>query len=340
MKPIERLLDANANRAREAMRVMEDAARFLLDDASLSADLKRLRHDFAAAMSRLPNIEQTRNTPGDVGTTVSTPAEGDRRSVRDVAVAAGKRLSEALRSLEEYGKLVDPGWAAAIEKLRYRGYDLEQRLVAAIGPLHRRQWRLCVILTEELCTEHVAFDVAKDALEAGADCLQLREKSMEAGELLARAQGLAELVETHAACLIVNDRPDVASICGAHGVHLGQTDLPAAHVRRRFPQLIVGVSTHSLAEAKAADAAHVDYCGVGAIYATTTKQRKPSGLAYLTKFVERYPDMPHLAIGGITPDNIAEVVDAGARGVAVSSVVCGAKKPGAVVKKLLGAIGT
>ena len=93
-----------------------------------------------------------------------------------------------------------------------------------------------------------------------------------------------------------------------------------------------------MAEARRAVAAEADYCGVGAIFPTATKARTPSGLEYLRAFVARYPDKPHLAIGGITPDNIAQVVDAGARGVAVSSVVCGAKKPGAVVRRLLRSI--
>jgi len=218
MPRIERLLDANANRAREAVRVMEDAARFLLDDAPLARDLKTFRHDFADAMRRVPGVELSRDTPGDVGTAVTTEAERTRRSVHDVATAAGKRLSEALRCLEEFGKLTDPAWAASIEKLRYRGYELERRLVAALGAPHRRQWRLCVIVTESLCEDHAVLDVARAALDGGADCLQLREKSMDAGPLLDRAVALRELTDAAGATLIVNDRPDVASLAGAAGV--------------------------------------------------------------------------------------------------------------------------
>ncbi|MEO1236902.1 MAG: thiamine phosphate synthase, partial [Planctomycetota bacterium] len=169
MPAVARLIDANANRAREALRVMEDAARFLLNDADLSADLKTLRHDLAAALTTIPNLTANRDTPGDVGTTLTTPREHFRGSVADVAVAAGKRLSEALRSIEEFTKTLPLEKAAAasqVEQLRYRGYELERRLNAALRPTARRQWRLCVLLTESLCRLPWK-DVLDQVLDAG-----------------------------------------------------------------------------------------------------------------------------------------------------------------------------
>lgn len=333
MPSAKRLLDANANRAREAMRVMEDAARFLLDDPTLSRDLKRLRHDFAAAMKLLPGIEFHRDTPGDVGTAITTRSERHRNSVRDVAVAAGKRLSEALRSLEEFGKLLSPQFAATIERMRYRAYDLEKRLLLRLPVF--AGWRLCVILSENLCTHHRWLDVARAAIGGGADCLQLREKSLEAGELLNRAVMLTAIAGDRCD-VIVNDRPDIALISGAAGVHLGRGDLPIGGVRQFAGRdLIIGASTHNLMEARQSVGAGADYCGVGTIYPTMTKDRKPSGLQYLKNFIAQYPKMPHLAIGGITPANVAQVIEAGGRGVAVSSIVCAAKKPQAVVRQLL-----
>ena len=138
MPSVRRIIDANANRAREALRVMEEAARFLLNDEKLMRGLKELRHDFAQALSAIPGLEANRDTTGDVGTTVKTTAEQTRESVVDVVIAAGKRLSEALRAIEEYGKTLgdavgSAGFAASIEKLRYRGYVLGQKLTAALG---------------------------------------------------------------------------------------------------------------------------------------------------------------------------------------------------------------
>lgn len=338
MRQINRILDANANRSREALRVMEEAARFLLDDAPLTARLKQLRHDLAAALKKLPGagIELHRDTPGDVGTRLSTRSEKTRSSAAEVVIAAGKRLGESLRSLEEYGKLVDPAFAARIERIRYCGYTAEKLLHQRL-PAGGAQWRLCVIVTESLC-RLPWLKVAQAAVDAGADCIQLREKSLGDGQWLRRVEKLLKIAKPQAA-VIVNDRPDIAMIAGADGVHLGEFDLPPAEVRKLAGRrLIIGASTHNLTEARAAISAGVDYCGVGAIYPTATKQRTPSGLKYLRQFVKTFPGAPHLAIGGITPDTIRRVIAAGARGVAVSSVVCGSDRPDRVVRRLLGHI--
>src|SRR5262245_34337303 len=116
MSSIARIIDANANRGREALRVMEDAARFGLNDAKLTEQLKSLRHDLRAALDLLPPgiLEGNRDTPGDVGTDISTSAEMNRHTLLDVVVAAGKRLSESLRSIEECCKTLNGHLAAQI----------------------------------------------------------------------------------------------------------------------------------------------------------------------------------------------------------------------------------
>lgn len=344
MSDVYRILDANLNRAREAIRVMEEAARFLLDDKGLSKRLKGLRHGLGAAVKLLPDesrLLKMRETGGDVGTGISTVSEMKRGDVREVVVAGGKRLSEALRVLEEYGKVVSVGFAGKVERLRYEGYTLEQELVGKLPVVGGRQWKVCVIVSECLCEYHTWEDVCKAVLDAGADCIQLREKSLEDGEHLERVQNLMALSRGYekkgiGPSVIVNDRVDLAIAGKASGVHLGQGDLPVGVVREMMGGVgSVGLSTHNLKEAAGAKRVGVDYVGVGAMFATATKQRRPSGVGYLEKFVARYPELPHLAIGGITPENIDEVVRHGGKGVAVSSVVCGAKRPGTVVRKLL-----
>ena len=226
MPPVLRILDANANRAREALRVMEEAARFLLDDAELSAQLKTLRHGLAQALEPFPHLMHHRDTPGDVGTSITTPGEATRSSAPDVVVAAGKRLTEALRALEEYGKLTrqTPGGAdfpQQIEALRYRAYDIEMALGRAMGAGEVKQWRLCLLLTEALCRPHPWDTVLDAAMRAGADCIQVREKQMDGGPLRNR---IAQVVAKAAgkAAVIVNDRPDIALAAGADGAHLAQ----------------------------------------------------------------------------------------------------------------------
>jgi len=353
----DRIIDASANRAREALRVMEDAARFALDDAALSARLKQLRHDFAAAIGDGARALAWRDTPGDVGTSITTQAEYRRESVRDVVVAAAKRLTEALRSIEEYSKAAPwnpdrqgggaPISPAAVEQLRYRAYDVEQALVLAMGTGRARQWRLCVILTEALCAHHAWRDVARLAIEGGADCIQLREKHLDSGELLARARDLVALARPRAASVIVNDRADIALLAGADGVHVGQSDLSVRDIRRLAGlDLLVGVSTTTIEQARQAMRDGADYCGIGPVFPTTTKDApggRADGSVAGTTLVRAYtahaPILPpHLAIGGISPENVAEVAAAGARGLAVSAAACGARDVAGVCRGLIAAL--
>src|SRR5690349_6971477 len=117
-----RIVDANGNRAREALRMLEDYARFALNDGGISGELKRMRHELVGCLGELFGEEGIlhRDTPGDVGTGIKTEAEFSRGGLEEVVVAAAKRLSEALRVLEECGKTVDRAVAGRIEKLRYR----------------------------------------------------------------------------------------------------------------------------------------------------------------------------------------------------------------------------
>lgn len=330
-RDVRRILDANGNRAREAARVMEEAARFLIDDQSLASACKIFRHDLSLALKATGPLSTFRDTKGDVGTKITTATERVRRNAAEVVSAAAKRLAEALRSCEEYGKLVDARIGSRFEKLRYRAYTLEAKLLMLLP--QAPQWRLCVILTETMC-QHPWLDVAAAALDGGADCLQLREKNISDRMIIRRVRQLLRLSDGRAS-IILNDRVDLAAASEADGVHLGQGDLPLSAARQIMPGRIIGQSTHSQTEAFRAAAGGADYCGVGAIHATTTKKRKPSGLKYLKQFVKTHPTMPHLAIGGITPDNVGSVVAEGARGIAVSAVVCGDRKPATVVRKLI-----
>lgn len=338
MHSVARIIDANSNRAREAMRVMEEAARFLLDDAALCESIKSLRHDFAAAVGAIPlTLPLYRDTPGDVGTQITLPTESTRESVNAVVIAAGKRLSEALRAMEEYTKtLPNCSASAMLEQLRYRGYTLEQHLAQRLSHTARKQWKLCVLISENLCIDGDWQRVARAVMDSGGDCIQLREKSLEGGELLDRASWLVEQCHAAGVSVIINDRPDIAMLSGADGVHLGQGDLPCSEVRKLAGrQLLIGVSTSELAQAQQAYVDGADYCGIGPMFPTTTKHKPVIvGPDYL-KAYRQWDKLPHLAIGGITPENLPTLVDAGVLGIAVSSVVCGASDPTLIVKKLI-----
>jgi thiamine-phosphate pyrophosphorylase len=342
MSAAARIIDANANRAREAMRVMEDVARFARNDRDLAVDLKGMRHDLRAALDRFPAgwLEANRDAPGDVGATLSTESERRRSGVADIAIAAGKRLGEALRAIEEASKVVAPDVATVIEAIRYRAYDVDARLRARLGGGRARQWSVCVIITESLCGRPW-LEVAGAALAGGAECLQLREKEVEGRALRDRAARLVDLARPVGASVIVNDRADVALAAGADGVHLGQGDLPVDRARAiAGSELLIGVSTHDLPEAADAVAAGADYCGVGTIFGSTVKPANaPAGVDLVRRFVAAHPEVPHLAIGGVTTENVGELAAAGAKGVAVSTAVCAAEDPRGVVERLREALG-
>ncbi len=313
-----RIIDANFNRAREALRVMEEYARFVLDDGNLTAAIKETRHAVTSELNTMAaqakgcgSVIASRDIVCDVGREITTPSETSRASAEDVVAAAGKRLSEALRAIEEYGKIVDPSFGRAIEAIRYQGYELERRLALTILARNRfGDVRLYVLLTEEHCKGDW-FETAEAAVRSGADCLQLREKKLTDGEFFERAKRLATLCREHGAMLIVNDRPDVAAASGAHGVHLGPEDLPLSAVRRIIPSTcVIGVSTHTIDQVRAAAEQAPDYIAVGPMFDSPTKpQRHIAGPATLAA-ARRDTSLPLVAIGGITEKNAATVLAA------------------------------
>jgi thiamine-phosphate pyrophosphorylase len=307
---------------------MEEYARLVLDDAMLTTEIKESRHSLAAAVLHLQQgshgqlsasaVDSSdelflihRDILRDVGCEISTSSEYERADESEVAAVAGKRLSEALRVIEEYGKTLDRDFSAAIERLRYRGYEIERRLALTIRARVRfSKVRLYVLLTEALCCADW-YATAEAALEGGAQCLQLREKDLTDRELLERAKRLADLCREHDALFIVNDRPDIAVLSNAHGVHLGQDDLSVSDARRTLcSNMLVGVSTHTPKQlAEAADAVP-DYIAVGPMFATPTKPQDHIAGPRALAAARESTSLPLVAVGGIDPGNAREVLSA------------------------------
>lgn len=156
------------------------------------------------------------------------------------------------------------------------------------------------------------------ALRGGVDIIQLRLKDAPEEEILRAARRFATACAEHDALFILNDRPDLVSLAGADGVHVGQDDSPVARARGLVgPDRLLGLSTHSPDQVEAANAAGVDYIGVGPVHATPTKPgRRAVGLE-LVRFATREARVPFFAIGGIAADNVGAVVEAGAERIAV-----------------------
>lgn len=333
-----RILDAAANRAREALRVVEDYLRFVLDDRFLTDQCKTLRHELAAALSGIPAGERlaSRETQADVGTQLTAATEASRADAADVLAANFARLQESLRSLEEFGKLADSDAAAQVKQLRYASYTLHRAVETTRRSIERLTTARLYLLMDGQSDVSRFQELAQTLVEAGADVLQLRDKHLTDRELLGRARRLREVTSGTATLFIMNDRPDLTALSRADGVHVGQDELSVKDARQIVgPDRIIGVSTHSIAQARQAVLDGADYIGVGPTFPSGTKRFESFPGVALLRAVAAEIRLPAFAIGGITFENVHEVVAAGFPRIAVSGAVTGAADPAAAVRQLL-----
>ncbi len=327
---IGRILDASASRAREGLRVVENYVRFVLDDHGLTRRLKEVRHRLAAALRGFDPemLLASRDVGGDVGTHIMTASEMARESPRAVLTANFKRTAEALRTLEEYGKLYNEWVAGRFEVLRYDVYTLEKLVLTASASHRSLADARLMVLVGGLPTLGTLTWVVGEALAGGADVIQLREKGLTDREWLSRAREVRILTAQAKATFVVNDRPDLARLAGADGVHLGQDDVTVRDARRIVgPNALVGVSTHDLEQLDRAVLDAAGYLGVGPVFASRTKGFDDlAGLSFVRRAAEA-TNLPWFAIGGIDEANIGEAIEAGARRVAVGSAVVHAEVP-------------
>jgi thiamine-phosphate pyrophosphorylase len=340
--PVNRILDASLNRAAEGLRVVEDYVRFVLDDAHLSSLAKQLRHDLAAASAALPAIERhaARDTQADVGTSISTIAESHRPDAWSVCQASLERTKQSLRSLEEYGKIVAAEFGSRFEAFRYRLYTLEAAIGRTVDAVSRLSAvRLCVLVDGQENVDEFSL-LVRQLIEAGVGAIQLRDKSLPVRELVARARLLVAATRATGQTLaIINDRPAVAAAADADGVHLGQDDMTVHDARAILgPRKLIGVSTHTIEQARQAVLDGANYLGTGPTFPSKTKQFDAFPGTQFLAGVAREIRLPAFAIGGITATNLPQVLATGATRIAVSSAVTAAPFPGAAAAELVAAL--
>ena len=205
----------------------------------------------------------------------------------------------------------------------------------------RLDLRLNAIVDPERAGGHQLADLAAWCVRGGATLVQLRDKQAETRALIEEARAIKQALMPFAAPFVVNDRVDVAMTAGADGVHLGQDDMAVEDARRLLgSNAIIGLSIKSVEEAEAARLDLVDYVGSGGVYATSSKQQKnapigPTGLARIIAVLRRRaPDLPVCGIAGIDASNAAEVIAAGADGIAVISAVSLVPNPETAARQL------
>lgn len=197
-------------------------------------------------------------------------------------------------------------------------------------------WTLYVVTDRPLARGRPLEQVVEAALRGGATVIQLREKEASTREFIALGQRLQELCRAYHVPLIINDRVDVALAIEADGVHVGQDDMPVALARRLLgPDKIVGATASTPEEAHQAEADGADYLGCNAVFYTPTKTDTgtPLGVEGFRRLVQAVK-IPVVAIGGIKATNAAELIRAGAAGVAVVSAVMAADDPEAAAREL------
>lgn len=187
-------------------------------------------------------------------------------------------------------------------------------------------FQLYAITGEEFHPNRPLLEVMEEAILGGADIIQLRDKTSSKRVVLEKARALRELTKKYNIPFIINDHIDVALAVDADGIHLGQDDLPLEEARKIVgPNKIIGISTHHIDEARAAEAGGADYIGVGPIFPTKSKKDvvDPVTTAYIEQVVKEI-NIPFVAIGGIKKHNVDQVLEAGATRICMISEIVGA----------------
>jgi len=207
--------------------------------------------------------------------------------------------------------------------------------------MHRRDWKLCFVADAEAAAGKDILQLIAQAVEGGVTIVQLRGKKWTSREFLEVGMKAVRLLKPKKIPLIINDEVHIALACEASGVHLGQGDMPLRFARELMgKERIIGISVSSAAEALAAEKGGSDYIGVGPVFATLSKKDigSPLGLAGLREIRQKVK-IPILAIGGISVDNVADVIASGADGVAVISAITAATDPKKAATEIIESIG-
>ncbi len=327
---IAQILDANLDRAREGIRVVEEWCRFGLRKSNLTKICKDMRQELA--LWHTSELRLSRDTENDPGIDLSHPQEEVKDNIEELLQANLCRIQESLRVLEEYGKLYHSEMGKSFKKIRYKVYILESSLMQ-----YSHYEKLCqtsiYLITSP--TKNL-FSIVESSLKGGLQILQYREKNIDDSSYLEVAKKLCELCHRYNALFIINNRVDMVLAVNADGVHIGQEDIPIKIVRKILgPKKIIGCSTTNPLEMKEAVEGGADYIGVGPMYSTPNKLGKEVIKSDYLNYVADNCIIPWFAIGGINISNINDLIALGVKQVAVIRLIMEAENPEEMTRSLI-----
>jgi len=332
-----RIIDVNFNRLREALKTAEDIIRFAFGNkkllASLRKEIKKIRK---VIIKKEKEYLPFREVKTDLGRTYEYDQPHLKRNLIDLLFANLKRAQESLRTLEEIFKIEkEERLQKFFKEERFFLYQLEKEIANSLKKeLDLRVYPIIDIKSLNLKKKSDYGKLALKLIKEGATILQLRaEKDFKTKELIEIGKIIKEKIKKKKVKLIINDRVDVCLAIGADGVHLGKDDMPVSYAREILgEEKIIGKTIRNLKELKKAEKEGADYGACGAIFPSKTKKTaKVVGIKTLKAIIKK-SKIPIVAIGGINPTNVKEVLKEKPAGIAFVSAIKETKKMARIIK--------
>ncbi|MCM8804203.1 MAG: thiamine phosphate synthase [Candidatus Omnitrophica bacterium] len=332
MKEIFKIIDANFNRTREGLRVIEEALRFIYKDERVLKEIRNIRHNFSKKILEFfpsEKLKISRDIREDKGKDLNRIEKVDLKKLVETNFL---RIEESLRTLEEYSKVVKPEVSIFFHDIRFKIYEIEKYL---INRLIRKKIKIpAVYIILNLKEDKENFlKFAENVIKGEPDIIQLRYKGENIKFFLKIAKELKKIIP-YEIIYLINDRIDISFLCESDGVHIGKNDFDIEDARKILSDKIIGVSTSGIEDLKNIKGKDIDYIAVGSLFKSKTKpEKKPIGVEIL-KEMRKYISIPIIGIGGINIENAKKVIESGGDGIAVISVVEDSKRPDEIIKKL------
>lgn len=323
------------NRLQEGLRVLEDIARFELNDKYITAELREMRQMSNSIRKAFSLYIVSRESARDMGRESSFDRTS-RRSINDIAGSSFGRIEESLRVIEEFSKIAHKESIAIAKSMRFKAYTLEKtymKKLIKIFPVFPDKFGLYLVITSPATGYE---NITEAAVKSKVRVIQLRDKKMHDKELLKTARNMHRITKGSSTLLIINDRPDIAVLSDADGVHLGQDDMTVEEARKIMCTGIVGKSTHNIKQAEKALGENPDYIGIGPVFSTMSKAIPDPVLGCKKAGIMlKKADVPAVAIGGIKDHNLKQVLDVGFVNFGIVTYVTDSINPQREMRKIM-----